>query len=146
MPGQPGLARFQPKLLEYWDKGAPIDYTLTLRQYWRMVPNTFTHINPGGGFKKNYTVTHGISTTDSHTISAELGCEAKGLSAKISASFTHSVTVSDEKAEQTEFSAGAPADGQVRVWVLWQLIDEIVALDPNGNIIPHTEDGLNRKR
>jgi hypothetical protein len=105
-----------------------------MRHFWRLVPNTFTHVQPGGGFKKSYSVSHGISTTDSHTISA-----------KISASFTHSVTVSDEKVEQTEFSAGAPEAGFVRVWALWQLIDEIVALDPAGNVIPHTEEGLNRK-
>lgn len=145
IPNQPGLKPFEPTMLSYWDKKPPLDYTLTMRRFWRLVPNTFTHVQPGGGFKKSYTVTHGISTTDSQTISAEMGCEADGLSAKISASFSHSVTVSDEKVEQTEFSAGPPDDGFVRVWALWQLIDEIVALDPAGNVIPHTEPELNRK-
>jgi hypothetical protein len=145
VPRQHGLPPWLPVLLKYWDNGTPIEYTLTMRHFWRQVPHTFTHILPGGQFHKTYTTSHGISTTDSHSISAEMGVEAGGLGAKISATFSHSVTVSDEKAEQTQFSAGAPKDGHTRVWVLWQLIDEIVALDPAGNVIPKGEAQLNRK-
>ena len=143
--GQPGSPPFVPILMNYWDGKPPIDYTLTMRHFWRMVPNTFTHIQPGGGFDKLYTVSHGISTTDAHSISAELGVSVEGLSAKISATFSHSVTVSKESVEQTHFSVGSPEVGYERVWVLWQLVREIVALDPAGKVIPRTEAGLNRE-
>jgi hypothetical protein len=108
---------------------------LTLRQYWRQVPATYTHVFPGDGYTKSYSVSHGVSTTDSQTLSAELGIAVEGLSAKLSTSFSHSVTVTDETTEQTSYTVGAPATG-IRVWVLWQLIQEIVALDPSGNVLP----------
>lgn len=145
IPGEPGRPPFVPILLSYWDGKPPIDYTLTLRQFWRQVPSTYTHVPQGGGFEKTYTTLHGVSTTDTQTISAELGVEAGGLSAKLSATFSHSVTVTDEKTEETKFTVGSPEPGFERVWVMWQLIDEVVALDPAGNVIPRGEAELGRK-
>lgn len=128
----PGLTAF---LETYWDGKPASDYTLTMRQYWRMVPGTYTLVQPGGSFTRSYQVTTGISTTDTDTLSAELGISGDGLSASVSASFSHSVTTSEETIVKTTVSAGAPPDGSQRVWVLWQLVDEIVALDPSGNVL-----------
>jgi hypothetical protein len=129
------LATSPAVLVTYWGGGPAREYQLTLRRYWRQVPGTYTIVQPGGGFQKEYSVTHGISTTDSQTMSAELGISVGDLSAKITASFTHTVTTSDETSEATTFSAGGPADNFQRVWVIWKLVDEIVALDPSGNVL-----------
>jgi hypothetical protein len=53
-------------------------------------------------------------------------------SAKLSATFGHSVTVSDQISDQTTYSAGPPSPGFERLSIVWQLVDEIVALDPAG--------------
>jgi hypothetical protein len=123
-------------LMNYWDGGPPANYVLVMRSYWSLVSNTYTQIYPGGSFTKEYSTTVGISTTDAQTISAEMGFEAEGLGAKLSAEFSHSVTTSSSQTETTTYNVGAPADGLIRVWMLWQLVDEIVALDPNtGNVV-----------
>lgn len=136
VPDQPGVKRpgTDEVLLEFTKGGQPAEYTLTWRQYWRQVPNSYTHIPPGGGYTKAYTTTHGISRTDSESISGELGVDLGGLGAKLQATFGHSITVSEERSEQTQYTVGAPGEGEVRVWVLWQLVDEIVALD-QGNVL-----------
>ena len=126
-------------LKNYWGDGPARQYTLTLRRYWRQVPGTYTLVLPGGAFKKTFTTSHGISTTDSQSLSAELGVEGGGLSAKISATFSHSVTVSDATQESSEFSAGEPPPNSQRVWIIWQLVEEIVALDSNGAVIPASD-------
>lgn len=124
-------------LLNYWDGTPPqANYVLTMRSYWALVPNTYTHVNPGGSFQKEFSTTAGISTTDAETISAELGVGVDGLSAKLSVELSHSVTTSSSQTETTTYNVGAPADGFTRVWMLWQLVDEIVALDPaTGDVV-----------
>jgi hypothetical protein len=131
----PNLDPTLPDLLNYWSGLGPAPYTLTLRQYWRQVPGTYTQVYPGDGYTKAYAVTHGVSTTDSETLGAELGVAGEGLSVKLTASFSHSVTVSEETTEQTTYTVGAPSTG-IRVWVLWQLVQEVVALDPSGSVLP----------
>jgi hypothetical protein len=122
-------------IANFWPGVSLPPYVLTLRRYWQQVPGAFTLIQADGSFEQTYTVTTGISETDSETLGAELGVSGDGLSAKISASFTHSVTTSLETSVSTTFKAGAPAAGFQRVWVLWQLIDEIVALTPDGSVL-----------
>ena len=122
-------------LVNYWDGQPPAAYTLTLRSYWQLIPSTYTQVSSGGGFEKEYTTTVGISNTESSTLSAELGVEVEGLSAKISASFTSSVTTTSETQETTKYTVGSPEKGYTRVWMLWQLVDELVALDPQGKIV-----------
>ena len=122
-------------LLSYWPGFQASQYTLTLREYWALVPLTYTHVYPGGSFTKGYETSYGISTTDQLTISAELGVSVGELGAKLSAQFSHSVTTSETKSETTIYNVGAPAEGFVRVWMLWQLVDELIALGPDGKII-----------
>ena len=115
-------------LLAYWD-GTYAEYTLTLRSYWRLIPDSFTHVGPGTIYERVYTTTSGISTADSNTLSAELGVGVEGLSAKISASFSQEVTTSSETTQSTTYTVNGPTNGSTRVWMLWQLVDEIIALD-----------------
>ena len=76
-------------LIDYWPGYAPANYVLTMRSYWALVPNTYTHVNPGGSFQKDFSTTAGISKTDAETISAELGVGVDGLSAKLSVELSH---------------------------------------------------------
>jgi len=122
-------------VMNYWDGQGAAQYTLTGRSYWVLVPGTYTQVTPGGGFQKEYTSTVGIATTDSQTLSSELGVDGSGLSAKVSVAFTHSVTTSSASSVTTTYSVGAPAAGFTRVWMLWQLCDELSALDGNGTLI-----------
>ena len=115
-------------LLNYWS-GTYADYTLTLRSYWKLIPDSFTHVGPGTVYERVYTTTSGISNTDSNTLSAELGVGVEGLSAKLSASFSQEVTTSSETTQSTTYTVNGPTDGSTRVWMLWQLVDEVVALD-----------------
>ncbi|MEP0872993.1 hypothetical protein NDA01_24705 [Trichocoleus desertorum AS-A10] len=121
-------------LVAYWD-GGPAEYTLTLRSYWVLVPGSYMQLEPGESFQKTYRSTHGITESDLQTISAELGLDIEGFQAKMSASFSHEITTSSEQQEETMHHVDPPAEGFTRVWMLWQLVDEIVALDKDGNII-----------
>jgi hypothetical protein len=47
-------------------------YTLTLREYWRLVDRTYTQVPQSDGYTKFYDVTGGVSTTNSQSLSAEL--------------------------------------------------------------------------
>ena len=87
-------------LIEFTRGGQPAAYTLAWRQRWRQVPNTYTHVPPGGGYTKTYETTHGISRTEAQSISAELGVEVGDLGAKLQATFEHSMTVSEEKVKK----------------------------------------------
>ena len=122
-------------LLGYADNQPAADYTLTLRSYWVPVPGSYTRVYDGGEKQITTTTTSGITTTDSSTISAELGVDVGGLSAKISASFGQSVETSNQTSQEVTHSIGSPEKGYVRVWMMWQLVDEIVALGADGNVI-----------
>jgi hypothetical protein len=122
-------------LLNFWDGAPPAAYALTMRSYWVLVPQTYTQVARGGKFEKQYTTSSGIATTDSQTLSAELGVDIDGLGAKISAEFSHSVTTSEQQQQTTTYDVTNDTGGATRVWMLWQLIDEVIALDSNGNLI-----------
>ena len=123
-------------LRDYWyDPPRPPQYTVTLKEYWRLVPGTYTHVMQGGGYTESYSVTDGISTTDSQSLSAELGVDVDGLSAKITATFSRSVTTSSDRSYTRSYNVGNPPDGMTRVWMLWQLVHDIDMLDSNGQVI-----------
>lgn len=131
MPGGDGAAAGQ--VMSYWDGNPQANYVATLRSYWALVPNTYTQVTPGNTYTKSYTTTYGISETDAQSLSATLGVEVKGISASLTAEFSHSVTTSTESSETTQYTVGGPAEGQTRVWMLWQLVDEFCLIDPNTN-------------
>lgn len=133
-------------LLNYWDGNPPADYTLTHRQFWRLVDGSYTRLPEGNSKTISYTKTVGISETDTETISAEMGVDAGGLKSKLSATFSHSVTTSTQQSQTMTESVAAPDKGKIRVWMAWQLCDEIVALDRNGNLIPSGDKGGDNNR
>jgi hypothetical protein len=127
-----------PRLNNWWPGAGdlfqpnqtPANHLLRLRQFWRQVPGTFTHLPPGTQLQKSWQYTHGVSTTDAQSISVQLGIEGDGLSAGISASLSHSVTVSDQQTQTTQFTINGPGQG-VMVWVLWDLMYELTVIDAN---------------
>jgi len=123
-------------LRDYWDgRPGPAEYTVTLKEYWRLVPGTYTHVMQGGGYTESYSVTDGIAITDSQSLTAELGVDVDGLSAKITAMFSQSVTTTSDRTYIRSYSVGSPPEGMTRVWMLWQLVHDIDTLGTNGQLI-----------
>jgi hypothetical protein len=119
-----------PRLNNWWENQAPPGpRQLILRQFWTYVPNTYTHLYPGNTFSRSWEYSHGISTMDSQSITIEIGFEGQGLSAGLSATFSHSVTVTEETKETTQYTVNGPKDGEVRVWLLWDLRYEMLLID-----------------
>jgi len=94
-----------------------------MRRYWRMVPGTFLQLTSGTSISKSWSYQHGVSTTDSNSISAQLGISGEGISASLTASFSHSVTINDQQTTTTTFTIQGPETG-TRVWLLWDLTYE----------------------
>ena len=110
------------------------EYTLAYKRYWQMAD--FQRIEGPQTFDYSASTTEGMSETDSQTFSAELGVSVQGLSAKLSATFSRSITVSSESSVTHSYRIEVPA-GKVGVWLLWQLIDEVVAVDGSDNQIEY---------
>jgi hypothetical protein len=126
-------------LISYWDGGPPAQYTMTLRQFWRYVEDSGTIVHPGQYNEKLYTHSWGISQTDSETISASLGYssgDSGGINASISETFSHSVTTDRADSRSEKLHIDAPTDGKQRVWRMWQLVHELIALDAQGKVVP----------
>jgi hypothetical protein len=126
-------------LTSYWDGRPPADYKLTIRRFWRLIENSYTTVPAGNTLTQTVTHSWGISTTDSETIMATLGFTSgngPGLSGSISSTFSHSVTTDRSTSVEVQRKIDPPEAGKVRVWMEWQLVDELVALDPNGKIVP----------
>jgi hypothetical protein len=124
-----------PRLNNWWSGHEPQGpRRLVLRQFWKAVPGTFTHLSDGTKLQQSWQYTHGVSTTDSESITAQVGIEGDGLSAGLSATFSHSVTVSEQTTQTTQFSVDPPAQG-TRVWILWDLMYEMMVVTQNGGII-----------
>lgn len=121
-----------PRLNNWWGGNAPQAHELVMRQYWKIVPGTFLHLIPGTHVQKSWQYTHGVSTTDSQSISVQVGIQSEGLSAGLSATTSHSITISDQQTETTEYSIDPPASG-TRVWVLWDLTYEFIVAKPKTN-------------
>lgn len=131
-------------LVNYWDGQPEPAYTLTHRQFWRLVH--YTNLPEGNSQSIKYSQTTGISETDSESLSAEMGASAGGLSAKISATFSHSITTSNEDTQENTINVAAPDKGMIRVWLAWQLCDEIVALMPDGSTLPVGDQGTKNRK
>ena len=96
--------------------------------YWKQIgsavltgPQTYT---------KSVSYTTGMSTTDSTTLSAEFGISYGALSAKLSATIGHSVTTSQQTTITDSYQISVPS-GKTSVYVLWQLMGEIIFLGPD---------------
>jgi hypothetical protein len=101
-----------------------------------MVPGTFTHLKPGTQIQKAWQYGYGVSTTDSQSITAQVGIKVGDLSAGLSDTFSHSVTINDQQTETTQYTIAPPASG-TRVWLLWDLMYEFMVVKSGTNeIIP----------
>jgi hypothetical protein len=134
IPGQalPNTGTF----IGFWDSNPIEDYTLSIRQWWEMVPDSYTKLDKGDFFKRSFTVSTGVSDSATQTLCAELGIEAEGLSAKISAEFSNTVVISSQNTVTEEHDYTNDIPNTVRVMALYQLKSELVALDSNGAVIP----------
>ncbi len=121
-----------PRLNNWWDGNAPVARQFVLRKYWKMVPGTFTHLSPGTQLQKSWEYDHGISTTDTESITAQMGFSGGGLSASLSATLSHSVTINDLQKTTTQFTIQPPASG-TRVWLLWDLMYQFMIVRSDSN-------------
>lgn len=93
-------------------------------------------LNYGDTFTRSFTISTGYSETGIQTLSAELGVEVEGLSAKLSEDFSTAITLTTQPTVTEEVEFANDESGQVRVMALYQLMSEIVALDESGLVIP----------
>ena len=133
-------------LRAYWGGTPAADYTMTLRQFWRLVDGSYTTLPAGNSLTQTFTHSWGISKTDSDSMTATLGVEGGGLSASVSETFSQSVTTDDNTSQQVSRQINPPADGMVRVWMTWQLVHEVVALDPAGKVVRSGSRGEDLRR
>lgn len=125
-----------PRLNNWWDNSAPVPHQLVLRKYWKLVPGTFTHLYPGTHLQKSWAYEHGISTTDSESLTVQMGFSGGGVSAGVSATLSHSVTINDKQTSTIQFNVDPPASG-TRVWLLWDLMYEfMIVRSGTDDVIP----------
>ena len=107
---------------------------MAYRRYWI---NTVSFVIPGPqAFERSVTTTVGMSDTVTRKLGGELGVEVGGLSAKLSAEFQTEFTVSSETTIQDTFKFEVP-EGKIAIWTFWQLQNEVVMLDPAGNLLEY---------
>jgi len=111
------------------------DYTLVYRLYWNQA--AYQQASGPQDFIYTADVTEGMSTTDSTTISGEFGVDVKGISAKLSVAFQHSITISEEHKVSHQYRIKIP-EGKIGVWTLWQLVQEIIAVDSSGKQVQYS--------
>lgn len=121
-----------PFLANWWESRPPEGRQLVLRQFWKLVPGTFTHLSQGTHLSKTWEYMHGVTKTDSQSIAVEIGVAVEGLSAGLSATFSHSIEITDQQTQTTQFNVDPPPSG-TRIWLLWDLMYEFSIVYPNTN-------------
>lgn len=121
----PHYARFLPP----FTPGAQLAYSC----HWELVQQ-LPLVGPVD-FTRTVQWTSGASTTDITSFSAEIGASGAGLSTTLSASTSHSVTVSGSQAETQEFKFSVP-EGETRVIAFWQLVETFALVDKDGKPLP----------
>jgi hypothetical protein len=111
------------------------EYSLAYRLYW--LQTTYQQVSGPQSFLYKAEVIEGMSQTDSVSISAELGVDVEGLSAALSVTFEHSITITTETKVSHDYEINVPA-GKIGVWILWQLVEEIIAVDSSGKQIQYS--------
>ena len=105
---------------------------ITYKRYWL---NTYSVTVQGPQrYTRKITTSEGMVETDITTMSAEFGVNSDFLSAKVSASTSHSVSISKSTEQTDEYSFEVPA-GKTGIWTLWQLVDVFFFVDGNGEPI-----------
>jgi hypothetical protein len=114
------------------DPPFPAGAKIAYKRHWHKVYGTTIH-GPQH-FSKEISTTHGMSETNSQELSAELGVDIKGLSGKLSATTTHSITISDESKVTDTYSFDVPKH-KVCVYSFWELVEVFALVDAAGNPI-----------
>jgi hypothetical protein len=94
-------------------------------------------------FTRSVTVKNGTTVTDTNSLSGELGVSAYGLSARLSRTFSHTVTVMNETDVTTTYSYKPEKHA---VWTLWQLLERFSFVDDKGNLIEWAADAQERPK
>ncbi|WP_146250817.1 hypothetical protein [Nonlabens dokdonensis] len=110
----------------------PTNIHLQFSTYWKQVGTAV--IVGEQVYIKEISYTNGMSTTKSETLSAEVGVAYGALSAKITATVGHSVTISNETTITDTYNINV-SKGTTTVYVLWQLVEEYLFVDSNGQPI-----------
>jgi hypothetical protein len=118
-------------MIEWW--GGRPDYTLTMRRYWTIAD--WTQVVYADTYTKSLTETYGVSTTETTSLSAEIGVEFEGLSAKMTQTFETSTTISSESTTTEEWQFKNEEKGSIAYAILWQLVEEFAALDANAKYV-----------
>jgi hypothetical protein len=118
----------------YFSPAFPTPVQIMYGAYWQRV---YTQVLSGqGNYKRMIATTHGVSTTDSQTLGAELGVSGMGLSAKLSATFSTAVTITDQTTTTDEYDISCAAN-QTVIFTLWQLVEVYTLVDAAGKPISY---------
>ena len=112
----------------YIEPAFPTNIHLQFSTYWKQVGTVV--IVGEQVYTKGISYTNGMSTTNSETLSAEVGVAYGALSAKLTATVGHSVTISNETTITDSYKISV-AEGTTTVYVLWQLVEEFLFVDSN---------------
>jgi hypothetical protein len=119
----------------------PQDVRLAYSIFWRRIE---THkLAAGEQLTRSVTVKNGTTVTDTNNLAAELGVSFNGLSAKLSKTVGHSVTVMTETDVTTAYQYTAKTRA---VWTLWQLMERFAFVDEKGDIIDWASDAQQLKQ
>ena len=117
------------------DPPFPPNCRMDYRLYW---VNEYSEAITGPqSYDKTVKVATGQSTTDTTQLSAEVGVKIGDISAKLSETTTHSVTITNQTEDDETFHLSVPA-GKIGVWTLWQLAEAFVIVDQNGNPLSYS--------
>lgn len=109
-------------------------YSLAYRCRW--MQTDYQRITGPQHFQFTASTTEGMSQTDQQTFSEQLGVSLNGLSAGLSQTFSTTIQVSDANTVTHQYTVDVAAD-KITVWILWQLIYEVVAIDQSGDLLSY---------
>lgn len=113
----------------------PTSVNLQFSTYWEQVGIAI--VTGQQVYTKSIGFTQGMSDTNSQTLSAEFGVSYGALSAKVTATIEHSITISSETSVTDTYEITVPS-GTTSVYVLWQLKEKFLFVDGAGQPISYS--------
>jgi hypothetical protein len=113
----------------------PQNVQLKYSIFWKRIETI--KLAPGEQLTKSWTVKNGMTVTDTSSFAAELGVSVEGLSAKLTTTLTHTVSVMTETDVTTAFNYTAKKSA---VWTLWQLYERFSFVDEAGKLVEWASD------
>jgi hypothetical protein len=122
------------RIFHYFAHPIPRDLRLQYRVYWERIeterlvgPDTFTY---------NLAKKHGATVTEINDLSSELGVSYDSLSAKLSKSFGHNVSITKEEDLNHQYLVRV-SKGKRAVWTLWHRVEVFVFVDHNNQVVSY---------